>query len=123
MDISEPAAKRFRLTTYDAQDPSSILPFVWEDDDKESVHSWQSDETGKPYQVQHEFHILTFNHLLAWVADSADEWDNKTEDEEETVTEYELAEEDSEEGTQNSDCSSSTDFTVSFRALSCYSCS
>lgn len=47
----------------------------------------------------------------AWVADSGDEWE-PSEDEEESVTEYELAEDGSEEESHQSDSSASSDFTV-----------
>lgn len=53
MEFSEPPVKRFRWTDYDSQDQTSTHSFALanrcEDDDKESVHSWQSDETGKKF--------------------------------------------------------------------------
>nr|CAH0106557.1 unnamed protein product [Daphnia galeata] len=95
VQMEEPARKRFRQDYSSTGFGSSSSADVNEndDDDKESVHSWQSYET-------------------AWAADSGDDWSLSDNDNEDSLTEFEIVDEDSTVlESQSSDSSSSLEIT------------
>ena len=138
-DIVEPAHKRLRSSssyndeqTLILHHPATTLTDYFSDDDdddddqdKESVHSWQGYETGKPVKCQSVSTQFVINHifffyLTDWVGDSGDEWypsDNFQDKDEDSLTEFELADESDDESDQFSDCSSSSQLSVSIRYL------
>ncbi|EFX83318.1 hypothetical protein DAPPUDRAFT_301859 [Daphnia pulex] len=97
VQMEEPARKRFCPDFLSTGSGSSSCDGVNvnddDDDDKESVYSWQSYET-------------------AWAADSVDDWSLSDPDEVDSLTEFEIVDEDSTVlESQSSDSSSSLEIT------------
>ena len=138
-DIVEPAHKRLRSSSYNDEQSSlhllrtatTLTDYSSDDDaddqDRESVHSWQGYETGKPTKdsilnsdnkIRNQSNFRFY--MTDWVGDSGDEWcpsDNFQDKDEDSLTEFELADESDDESDQFSDCSSSSQLSVRIRYL------